>query len=272
MIETMDLERLMEKRVYMFDIDGTLARGKALLPGSRKLLEWLSEHGRKVFYVTNNSTKSRGDYVKQFGAWGITASERQFITAGQLAVSYCLRKFRNRAIYLIGTDSFSDELWRAGLWVADHYEPDIACVLVGYDTSLTYQKLYDACRLLENPAVEFVATNPDLCCPTEWGAVPDCGSVCQMLTNATGRAPFILGKPETGLVDTVQVLTWAKRREMLLVGDRLYTDMQCAQRAGLDSVLVLTGEASRQEAEESPVHISYIMKDAQELLNKLQGA
>lgn len=271
MIETMNLNKLRDKRVYMFDIDGTLATGKTLLSSSSSLLEWLLAHGKRIFYVTNNSTKSRADYVKQFAAWGIMASEEQFITAGQAAVSYCLSRFKNQAVYLVGTDSFNDELRHAGLWVIDHYEPETACVLVGYDTSLAYQKLYDACRLLKKPEVAFVATNPDLRCPTEWGAVPDCGSICQMVTNATGRVPLVLGKPETGLVDMVQALTGAERWEMLLVGDRLYTDMECAERAGVDSILVLTGETSQEEAENSPVHISYIMKDVSELLMNLQN-
>lgn len=182
---------------------------------------------------------------------------------------YCKEHFDKQKIFLIGTPSFKAELEREGLQIVEEYEEGIRCVLVAFDTTLNYQKLEDASRILHQENVAFVATNPDLCCPTSFGAVPDCGSICMMLKNATARKPYYIGKPAPDIVYECCKRAGYTKEETLLIGDRIYTDMLCAENAGVEALLVLSGEATSQEAEESQIPIAYIMNDVGDLAKYL---
>ena len=139
---------------------------------------------------------------------------------------------------------------------------------MGFDTELTFQKLEDACILL-NRGVEYVATNPDWVCPTWYGSVPDCGSVAEMLYRATGRRPRFIGKPEPDMVELAVKETDFTKEQTILLGDRLYTDIKSGVRAGVDTVLVLSGEATLKDLAASDVKPTYVMKDIREFLNNL---
>ena len=264
------MSRLQNKKLFLFDIDGTLALGNHLLEGASDLIAFLQEKGHKIFYTTNNSTRSRQDYVSYFAQWNISVQEEEFLTAGYMSILYCTQHLKDKKIYFVGTESFEQELRKAGLCITTVYEEDVECVLVAFDTSLTFQKLEDACRILQNTSVQFLATNPDLCCPVPGGAVPDCGSICMMLENATGRKPYYIGKPSPDIVEECRRESGCSRQETLLVGDRIYTDMLCAQNAGVDGLLVLSGEAAREDVQVSMVEIPYIMENVGHLLTYLQ--
>ena len=133
-------------------------------------------------------------------------------------------------------------------------------LLSGFDRELTFQKLEDSCILL-NRGVTWLATNPDWVCPTWYGAVPDCGSVCQMLTNATGRRPTFIGKPQPAMAELAMRRTGFGPSETVLIGDRVYTDIACAVNAGIDSILVLSGEGTREDAEKFGVRPTWIYDD-----------
>lgn len=124
---------------------------------------------------------------------------------------------------------------------------DVDCVLCAYDTELTYEKLVQVCKQLTETKVPWFATNPDLRCPIDFGMVPDCGSICRMITASVGREPEYIGKPAPGMVYACLEETGCTPKQTLLIGDRIYTDMECGKRAGIDSCLVLTGEASAEE-------------------------
>lgn len=257
--------KLKRKQLFLFDIDGTLALGDELLPGSREVLAYLEEQGKQVYFTTNNSTRSGEDFVKYFAQWGIKTSEESFLTAGQMAILYCRERFENQKIYLIGTPSLREALEKAGLWIVEEYDEEAVCVLAAFDTTLRFQKLADASRLLRNPQVKFIATNPDLCCPTTFGAIPDCGSICLMLEHATGRKPYYIGKPAPEIVRECCRRSGCRKKETVLIGDRLYTDILCAKNAGVDAFMVFSGETTRQEADETKLWIPFAMEDMQEL-------
>ena len=265
------MRKLQNKKLFLFDIDGTLALGNQLIEGAGELIAFLQEKGHRIFYTTNNSTRSRQDYVSYFAQWNIPVREEEFLTAGYMSILYCTQHFKYKKIYFVGTESFGQELRQAGLCITTVYEKDVECVLVAFDTSLTFQKLEDACRILRNAEVKFIATNPDLCCPIPNGAVPDCGSICMMLENATGRKPYYIGKPSPDIVEECRRESGCSRQETLLVGDRIYTDMLCARNAGVDGLLVLSGEAGKEDARVSGVEISYIMENVGDLLAILQS-
>ena len=144
-------------------------------------------------------------------------------------------------------------------------------MILGFDTTLTYEKVQDACRLLCRGA-DFLATNPDLACPTLYGFMPDCGSICQMLINATGRQPRYIGKPDPTMIALALEQTGCARSEALMVGDRLYTDIACGVNAGVDTALVLTGEATAADAAVSPTPPTAIYRDMAALLAAIKEA
>ena len=181
---------LKQKKLFLFDIDGTLSLGDTLFDGSRALLEYIDAIGGASYFITNNSTKSGADYVAKFARWGLSVREDQFITAGFLTIRFLKAHFPAQKIFVVGTRSFVSELRAQGLWITEQPDPDTACVLVAFDNELTYQKSADACQLLQlYPALPYFATNPDLRCPVPFGFVPDCGAICEMIACATDRRP-----------------------------------------------------------------------------------
>ena len=166
----------------------------------------------------------------------------------------------------MGTKSLIRELKKSGIRATtDCEDPEIACVLVAYDNELTYEKLTDTCKILSTREVGYVATNPDLVCPIEFGFVPDCGAMCQMIEHAVKKKPYFIGKPEPGMVDMSVAQNHFTKDETLVIGDRLYTDILSGINAGVETALVLTGEATRKDAEDSSYKPDYIFPTVREL-------
>lgn len=258
---------LQKKKLFLFDIDGTLALGNQLIDGARELLDYLKQTGKSVFYITNNSTRRQQDYVDYFAQWNIAVPEEAFVTAGIITAEYFQKNFADKKIFLMATPEFTAELVSRGLYIVERYEAGIDCVLVCLDRTLTYQKLADACRILQDKNVLFYATNPDLNCPVDFGAIPDCGSICTMIEQATGRTPKYIGKPEPDIVEACRRISGHSREETIVIGDRINTDLACATNAGVDGVLVLSGAVTKEEAVASG--IPYVFEDVQQILDSL---
>lgn len=262
-----------KKKLFLFDIDGTIAVGDTLFDGSRKLLSHIEAIGGKACYITNNSTKSNADYVAKFrDVFGITASEEQFVTSGYMTTRFLKREFSRKKIYVMGTASFAAELVKNGLCITQQPEPDIACVLVGYDSELTYDKLTRTCQVLSTMEVPYYATNPDLCCPIDFGFIPDCGAICEMLRTSTGRTPVYLGKPSAEVCTLCMERFGFSPRETLVVGDRLYTDIACGSNAGVETCVLYTGEATPEEVAVSAFHPDYAFPTIKALYEALRTA
>lgn len=259
-------ESLKEKKLFLFDIDGTLAVGDTLYQGSADLLKHIERIGGKAYYITNNSTKSGQDYVKKFrSAFGLETSEDQFITSGYMTLRFLLEEFCGKKIFVLGTRSFLAQLQSAGLEVTEEAEEDVDCVVAAYDSELTYEKLIRISRVLQTTDAPFYATNPDLCCPVDFGFVPDCGAICRMITDTTGKEPVYLGKPSRRVVDLCLELSGFRRDETLVVGDRLYTDIACGINAGVDTCVVFTGEAQPEDMKDTPFPASFAFSNIKEL-------
>lgn len=260
-------DRLRQKKLFLFDIDGTIAVGDRLYEGSAELLRHIDKIGGKAYYITNNSTRSGRDYVEKFHrAFRLETTEDQFITSGYMTLRFLLDQYYDKKIFVTGTSSFAEELRRNGLNVTETAQDDIGCVVVAYDSELTYQKLVEACRVLSTTAAPFYGTNPDLCCPVDFGFVPDCGAICNMLTESTGRTPVYLGKPNRQVVDLCRELSGFSREETLVVGDRLYTDIACGINGGVDTCVVFTGEAKPSDMADTPYPANFCFDNIKELL------
>jgi HAD superfamily hydrolase (TIGR01450 family) len=259
---------LKDKRLFLLDMDGTIYLDEQLFDGTLDFLAHVKAIGGRAMYLTNNSSKSVKSYVDKLARLGIATCEEDFLTSVNATVLH-LQKQSYHKIYAFGTASFKSQLKEGGLPVTDRLEEDIDCLCMGFDTELTFQKLEDACILL-NRGVDFVATNPDWVCPTWYGSVPDCGSVSEMLFRATGRRPRFIGKPQPDMVNLAVAKSGFSKEQAILLGDRLYTDIQSGVNAGVDTVLVLSGEATLDDLAASEVKPAYVMENIREFFNKIK--
>ena len=259
-----------EKRLFLFDMDGTIYLDDDVFDGTLDLLGLIKEIGGRYLFLTNNSSKSTDKYVEKLCRMGIPAKKDDFLTSADAAVRY-LKTHPHRKIYVFGTKSFREQLSDAGLPVTDKLSDDIDMLCMGFDTELTFGKLEDACILLGRN-VDYIATNPDWVCPTRYGYVPDCGSVSEMLFRAAGRYPKFIGKPEPEMVFMALESTGFSKDEAVLIGDRLYTDIACGNAADIDTVFVLSGEGTEADLEKSEVKPTFVRKNVREIFNELKKA
>ncbi len=257
---------LKEKRLFLLDMDGTIYIDNSLFDGTVDFLAHIRSIGGRYIFLTNNSSKSADKYVEKLAMLGIASSRSDFITSTDAAVAYIKKNYPGMKIYALGTASFRSQLIEAGFDITDKLEDGIGCLIMGYDTELTFRKLEDACILL-GKGVEYVATNPDRVCPTWYGYVPDCGSVSEMLYNATGRRPYFIGKPQPDMVNMAISVTGFAHEQTVLLGDRLYTDITSGVNAGIDTVLVLSGESVMGDVDKSVIKPNYIFDNIKELLH-----
>lgn len=258
------------KKLFLFDIDGTLALGDTLLPGADALLKYIDSIGGKSYFITNNSTKSGADYVKRFrSVFGLETTEDQFVTSGYMMKAYLLKHYKNQLIYVQGTESYLDDLRREGLQITDAYEREIACVVVAYDSELSYEKISLTCQILEELDVPFFATNPDLRCPVPFGYIPDCGAICNMITSTCDKEPIYLGKPNPAMVSLCQKLSGFSDAQTLVIGDRLYTDIACGINAKVDTCVLLTGEARMEDLADTHYKPDFVYETVNDLFQAL---
>ena len=265
----MDKLILRNIKLFLFDMDGTLYLGDRLYDFTVQLLEEIKKSGARYLFMTNNSSKSVADYIKKLEKLGINACYDDFITSSQ-ATAYYLEKHHNgQKLYVCGTESLKEELRSHGFAVTGDID-ETECIVMGFDTELTFKKLHDVSKLLlTRPDIPYIATNPDYVCPTEFGSVPDCGSVCDMLYNVSGRRPLFIGKPEPLMPQLAMEKMGVSANETAVVGDRIYTDIKSGMNAGTVTVLVLSGESTLQTLNESPEKPDFVMQSAKEILEIL---
>lgn len=267
----METQELLKKiKLYLFDMDGTLYLGDRLYEFTGELLETLKASGRKYMFMTNNSSKSVEDYIAKLKKLGISAEREDFITSSQATAYYLKQHHMGKTLYVCGTKSLIKELEREGFAVTQCVE-DAQCIVMGFDTELTFQKLHDVCYLLlTREQIPYVATNPDYVCPTEFGSVPDCGSVCDMIFNATGKRPVVIGKPSPLMPLLAMEREGCSKDETAVVGDRIYTDVKCSLNADITGILVMSGETTKEMLEQSEDKPHLILESAGEILKILK--
>ena len=219
--------------------------------------------------MTNNSSKGVEGYIEKLNGMGIATGREDYLTSVDAAIDLLRRRYPGRRCYVQGTRSFYDQLAAAGIPVTCDREDGAEILLSGFDRELTFQKLEDACILL-NRGVTWLATNPDWVCPTWYGSVPDCGSVCRMLTTATGRKPLFLGKPQPAMAELALRRTGFSPEQAVMIGDRLYTDVACGINAGIDSIFVLSGEGTEADIAQYGIHPTWIFSDIAALYRQLE--
>ena len=246
-----ELDALQNKKLFLFDMDGTIYLGNTLFDGVKELLDAIEKKGGRYVFITNNSSKSVVDYVQKLKRLGIErVDEENFFTSTQATAMLMKEKFGSALLYAQGTNSFVMQLKGAGLNVTTAYDEGAAAIVVGYDTELTYEKMMTTCRMLKLD-LPYYAANCDWVCPYEFGAAPDCGWMCKGYEMAMGKSPVFIGKPEPTMIEVVCKKFGVQKEETLVIGDRLYTDIASGNNAGVDTMCVLSGEVTADEVVET---------------------
>ncbi len=264
-------EKLKKIKAFIFDMDGTLWLGNQTINGAKETLGFLAEKSFAFFFFTNNSSKNPTEYVKKLKRLKLGRYQKKHImTSGDVAAAYLKKQSPNPTVYVCGTKTLKAQLKKAGITVVNQYGRTIDFAVLGFDRELTYKKLTILTDYIMD-GVPYLATNPDDVCPLEGGRfLVDCRSMAKMIENATGKVPVYLGKPEQPTIDYILSKTGLKPEEIAMVGDRLYTDIKTAQKAGMLSIAVLSGEMTRGDIEKSDVKPDLVYADVAEMLADLK--
>jgi len=261
-------EELREKKLFLFDMDGTIYNEEQLFEGALELLNYIRNIGGQYIFITNNSSKSVEDYITKLDKMGIPVAKDNFFTSSQATSLFLLDNFKDKKVFCMGTQSLIKELQYDGIDVTDNKTEKIDVVVVGFDTEITSQKIYNTCELLYK-GIPFIATNPDRACPVSFGFIPDCGAICEMLYLATNRSPIYIGKPNAIMVDYVMKNSQYLKEQIVVIGDRLYTDIALGINAGVSTICVLTGEATLEELKTSMIRPDFVFQSVKEIVQAL---
>ena len=253
-----------EIKRFLLDMDGTVYLGNELIDGADLFLETIKKKGKQFIFITNNSSKNRGDYVEKLNRLGVFVTADDIFTSGE-AAAIVLNKIKPRAkIFLLGTEALRMDLTDSGFETINSGSPDF--VLLGFDTTLTYEKLWRACDHIRG-GVPYYATHPDLNCPLENGKyMPDAGAMIAFIKAATGKTPVVIGKPNRRFVGAAAKKYGLIKNETAIIGDRLYTDIKTGLNCGITSVLVLSGETDEKMAASSKIKSDYVFESVKDII------
>jgi len=250
----MNNEQLLHTKCFLLDMDGTFNLGEELIDGSLYFIETLNELGRDYLFLTNNSSKHRRLYAEKITGLGLPIPEEKVFTSGEATALYLQREYPSASVYVVGTPALEEEIREHGFQLEDK-NPGL--VVLGFDTTLTYQKLWNLCDFVR-AGLPYIATHPDFNCPTETGYMPDIGAMIAFVHASTGREPdLVVGKPNRMIVDAVAQKYGLAIEEMAMVGDRLYTDIALGQSSGITTCLVWSGETQPKDLADSPFQPTY---------------
>ncbi len=261
----MEKSVLKNVKLFLFDMDGTLYLGDRLFDFTNELLATIKANGGRYMFMTNNSSKSVKDYISKLEKLGINADYDDFITSSQATAFYLKKHHPNAKLYVCGTQSLKDEFIKEGFNLTENTD-DTECIVMGFDTELNFKKLHDISFMLCTRDLPYIATNPDYVCPTEFGSVPDCGSVCDMIFNATGKRPVVIGKPEALMPQLAMEKTGYSKEQTAVIGDRIYTDIKSGINAGTVTILVMSGETTQEILNNSPEKPDFVFDLAKEII------
>lgn len=250
------------KKIVFLDMDGTIYLGEKLIPGTISFLSALRKKQINYYYLSNNSSRSKTDYVSKLEHLGIPASTEEIILSTDGVIDFLLGRKIDKT-YVVGTQSMKDMFIHAGIEV-DSQNPTY--IILGYDTELNYLKIKTAALFLQKK-IPMLATHKDLVCPTPEGLIPDVGAIMALFKKATGKSPEkIFGKPNKEMLDHIIKRHEVTANNLVIIGDRIYTDMEMANRIGCDFILVLSGETQKEDVAKLKTKPSLIVDNLGQLL------
>ena len=268
----MTFDAIQQKKLYIFDMDGTIYLGGIPFDFAIRYIKNLRAAGKKVLFFTNNASHTSPFYLQKLKRLGYEPTTDEIMTSGDVTRAFLQRFRAGKSVYMVATDELIEEYRAAGINILNGQEKiekaDI--VITGFDTTLTYEKLEIACRLLREGA-EYLSTHPDINCPTENGFIPDSGAIAALVTASTGKMPTYFGKPYRETIEMIGKVTGFSNEEMCIFGDRLYTDIALGKSFGVCSVLVLSGETQQADVDaaapkDKPDFVFPSLKEVDELM------
>jgi 4-nitrophenyl phosphatase/NagD protein len=256
------MRSIKKAKAFAIDMDGTFFLSNTLLPGGLEFLSLLNARNIPFSFLTNNSAKSPEDYRYKLMRFGVAEEDCRIYTSGDATIAFLNNHLPGKSVFLLGTESLANQFTSAGI-VLDEKNPEVA--VLGYDTGLTYARLTQFCDLVRL-GLPYIATHPDVNCPVEKGFAPDAGAFMALIEASTGRkADAVIGKPNplmmTGLAERLGV----DQHDMVMVGDRLYTDIAFGKTAGVGTVLVLSGETKPEDLQGSVYQPDLVCENLLEL-------
>jgi 4-nitrophenyl phosphatase len=260
-------------RTFVFDLDGVVYRGNQPIPGAVDTIENLRRLGHQVYFFTNNSSRTRIDYLEKLTGMGITTDVDHIMTSSYATALYLVEQgAKGKSVYMIGREGVREALISVGMRiVADPEKEKVDYVVVGIDYDFDFHKLTDAQGAILNGAA-FIGTNPDLTFPCEDGRItPGNGALLAAIQAATGVNPIVIGKPETPAMHEILELAHATPEDTIVVGDRLDTDILAGKHIGACTVLVLTGIAREEDLQSAPEDMKpdIVVNTLPDMINKL---
>lgn len=260
---------LKDKNIFLLDMDGTIYLGDELIDGSKDFLETIKKQGKRYIFLTNNSSKSKEIYVEKLNNLGIHALEEEVFTSGEATTMYLKKQKEGAKVYLLGTKALEEEFIREGFILEKERHKNIDYVVLGFDTTLTYEKLWGACEYISE-GVEYIATHPDFNCPLANDKfMPDAGAMAAFIEASTGKTPKVIGKPNKEIVESIVSKYGLNKEDMAIVGDRLYTDIKTGENAGIVSVLVYSGETKDEDYRKSETRASFVFNSVKDMIDLL---
>jgi len=253
---------------FFLDLDGTLYVGDEKIEGSDKFVTQLQKENKNVYFLSNNSSKDKIQYVKKLQNMGIDANEKNIILSTDGLVHH-LKKNEVKNVFVLGTKALKRLINEAGISTIEEGDKNSTppeFIVVGYDTELTYKKLAQACIYI-NSGVDILATHPDVVCPTPNGPIPDIGSMLEMIRLTTNKNPVkIFGKPNKDMIEHIIKRDSLDKEKTVIIGDRMYTDLKLAKSSGIKSILVLSGETKRDHVETLKVYPDFYVPSVNSLI------
>lgn len=261
-------KKLSKIKHIALDMDGTIYMGNTLFPYTIPFLEKLKRLKITYSFLTNNPSQSLDDYIFNLKKMGIHAEKQEIYTTTGATIDYIKEHYpKAKRLFLLGTESMISQFEKAGFISTRDTPDDIPDIIVAaFDMSLTYSRLCRAAWWVSKK-IPYIATNPDRICPTDQPTVlVDCGSICQCITYATGRAPdIVLGKPDPNMLYSISRHKQLKADEIAMVGDRIYTDIAMAHNSGALGVLVLSGETTPDMVSNSSTQADLVVENIEKL-------
>ena len=257
--------RLQKIKMFVLDMDGTIYLGNRLFPFTPRFLEQVKGVGKDFCFFTNNSSKNREAYLQKLDRMGISVPPEKMMISNGVILEWLLQNRPGERCYVVGTPLLEQDFRNAGVELDDR-NPDY--VVLGFDTTLTYEKLVKACDFIRAGKPVF-GVNPDFNCPVENGFIPDCGSMAALVKASTGVQCEFFGKPSPHTLSYLLAHTGCRPEELAVVGDRLYTDIAVADGTEVTSILVMSGETTAELLEQSEIKPDIIVRDLEELTGLL---
>jgi len=261
-------ESLKKVKCFILDLDGTVYLGNKILDGAIEFLNELDKQNIKFKFFTNNSSKNAKFYINKIKNMGYNIKDDMMLISNGVIINHIKETMSNKRIFVLGNEYLKSDFRESGINVVEEAADVVA---VGFDTSLVYENLSKACAFIRNGAT-FLGVNPDFNCPTGDGFIPDCGSICTLITASTGVIPEFFGKPTPYTLEYVLKNTGLKEEEIAFVGDRLYTDIAIGKNNNSVTILVLTGETKLQDLKNSEIHPTLIfdsLKSIKEVIHNI---